>query len=352
MVNKLQSETPGTRELNNLRIRGRIIKRVYDNPGCNITSIIKGKGIPKNSKSLGKRIAELQKTDYFQTLIPWNEKCFYIYLKNDPDFLSFKTFCRIKNNLAILCDSDDFIKNSNVYKEFIGALGVKSLHKTAKHHFRTKPIEYNYKLKRDTDIQEQVLRQLFSTYHRKILLYLRVEDYNKKDPKPCIQLDITRRIEDITEFILKYAEDSTRKIDTLEFEEYVTNYLLPNLKMEHKATKMVLNFAMEDLVAKNKPKRKILRLNDRINAWDKVLATHFDPRNPKYIPSKLTNILKPIMSKDGKPDFLLIDRIVALEQGQNGLIAGNYVIDDFLHNWMNLNPIEIDLCEINKETLA
>lgn len=296
---------------------------------------------------------ELQKTDYFQTLIPWNEKCFYIYLKNDPDFLSFRTFCRIKNDLAILCDNDDFIKNSSVYKELIEALGVESLYKAAKHHFRTRPIEYNYKLKRDTDIQEQVLRELFCTYHLKILLYLRVEDYNKKDLKPCIQLNITRRIEDVTEFILKYFKDFAKKINTPEFEEYAKKYLLPNLKTEHKATKMVLNLAMEDLVAKNaEPKRKIPCVNDRIREWDKMIPTHFDPKNPQYIPSKLTNILKPIMNKDDMPDFLLINRIVALEQGQNGLVAGNYMVDDFTYNWMESNPIEIDLCEINKETLA
>ena len=349
----MQSGTLGKRELNNLWIRGRIVKRIYDNPDCNITFIIKGDGIPKNSKSLRKRIAELQKTDYFQTLIPWHEECFHIYLKNDPDFLSFRTFCRTKNDLSIFCDHDDYIKNSNAYKEFIASLGVESLHKTAKRHFRKMLSDYHYKLKQDKNIRERVLRILFRTYHKKIRLYLRVESYNKKNTKPRISLNIARRMDDITEFIMIYFVDFAKKINTPDFEEYAKEQLLPNLTREYKATEMVLTFAMEDLVAKNmKPKRKIPCLNERVLELNDVIPTHFEQDNPKYIRSRLDNIIQPIMDKNRTPDFSLIDKIVALEQGQNWLVAGNYTIDDLLHNWMKLNPIKPDLDEINKGILA
>ena len=333
----MQSETPSKKELNNLRIRGRIVRRIYDNPDCNITFIIKGKGITKNLKSLRKRIAELQKTDYFQTLIPWHEECFHIYLKNDPDFLSFRTFCRTKNDLSIFCDSNDCIKNSNAYKEFIELLKVESLYRTAKHHFRTIPIEYHYKLKLDKDIQEQVLRKLFSTYHKKILLYLRVEYYNKKHLKPRIQLDITRRIEGVTEFIFKYFEDFAKKIDTPEFEEYVWEQLVPNLDLEHKATEMVLNFAMEDLttIVTHEPKfkRKIRTQTERIDFWQSHLDEYFDPENPRNVPNSIMRVLKPIMKKDETPDFAKMTLIDAVESGRNVLFAENYKTDEFFWQW-------------------
>ena len=213
--------------------------------------------------------------------------------------------------------------------------------------------DYHYKLKQDKNIRERVLRILFRTYHKKIRLYLRVESYNKKNTKPRISLNIARRMDDITEFIMIYFVDFAKKINTPDFEEYAKEQLLPNLTREYKATEMVLTFAMEDLVAKNmKPKRKIPCLNERVLELNDVIPTHFEQDNPKYIRSRLDNIIQPIMDKNRTPDFSLIDKIVALEQGQNWLVAGNYTIDDLLHNWMKLNPIKPDLDEINKGILA
>jgi hypothetical protein len=296
MVNKLQSETLGKRELNNSRIRGRIIKRVYDNLGCNITFIIKGNGIPKNSKSLRKRIAELQKTDYFQALIPWNEECFYIYLKKDPDFLSFRTFCRTKNDLSIFCDHNDYIKNSNAYKEFTNRLGVNHIARLGKDNFKKIPMTYHKGLNPNQDSRDQILRKLLCIYHKKMLIYLREEKYQSRKLDTYVRIDVNARMRNVTLFILEHVEEFAKKIHPYDESEFLkfAKEIAPILDTEHETTSTHLINSMEYLTTitdKSKLKRRVFTLNEQIEFWQFHLDEYFDPENPRNIPNWMIRIL-------------------------------------------------------------
>ncbi|MCH7560144.1 MAG: hypothetical protein IIC67_02040 [Thaumarchaeota archaeon] len=340
--------TISKRELNNLRIMARIVRRIYHNPFCYITFISKDDEIPKNIATVRNFLNKLLDTSYFKSTFLWNKECFYINKFPDPSYLSQRTFLIKKHEMSMFFNSREYLSETNTYKEFTSNLGAKSIIKLAKADFKKKRLVYNNDLNLNQDICEQIFRKLLCIYHIKMLVYIRDEDYELRKARTYVKININARMEDVTRFILNHIEEFAKKISQYnesEFLKYAQN-ITPILDMEYETTSTHLINSTEYLTTisnKSKLKRKVRTLTERIEFWQLYLDAYFDPENPRNVPNWMMRVLRPIMKDDGTPDFAKMTLIDAMESGCDVLFAENYKIEEFLQQWMEKHPLEIEI---------
>lgn len=336
------------RELNNLRITARIIRRIYNNQFCHITFISKGDGIPKNISTVRKFLNKFLNINYFKSTFLWNKECFYINKFPNSSYISQRTFYNLKYKMAIFFDSHKYLSETNAYKEFTNNLGVESIIKLAKDDFKKSRLIYNKDLNLNQDICEQIFRKLLCIYHKKMLVYIRDEDYQIQKTRTYVKININARMENVTRFILNYIEEFAKKISQhteSEFLKYAQN-ISPILDMEYETISTHLINSMEYLTTithKLKLKRKVRTLTERIEFWQSRLDEYYDPENPRNIPNWILRVLRPIMKEDHTPDFAKMIQIAAMESGCDVLFAENYHIEEFFQQWMEKHPLEIEI---------
>jgi len=223
-----------------------------------------------------------------------------------------------------------------VYNEFIDHLRVLSFGKLVKNNFKRRTLEYDNGLNQNRDIRNQIFRKFLCIHHKKMLVYIREENYQSRKARTYVKTNVYARMEDVTRFILKYIPEFATKInqyDELEFLKYAQN-ITPILDVEYETTSEHLINSSEYLtIINNNPKfkRNIRTLTERIEFWQLCLDEYFDPKN---IPHWMMKVLRPIMKSDGTPDFAKMVQIDAMESGCDVLFAENYAIEEFLEQWM------------------
>ena len=346
MLNR--QNTISKRELRNSQIMARIVRCVYDNPFCNITFISKRDGIPENTATVRKFLNKLLDTSYFKSTFRWNNECFYTDKFPHPNYLSERTFFIKKHEMSMFFDSNEYLSKTNAYKEFTNRLGVNHIARLGKDNFKKIPMTYHKGLNPNQDSRDQILRKLLCIYHKKMLIYLREEKYQSRKLDTYVRIDVNARMRNVTLFILEHVEEFAKKIHPYDESEFLkfAKEIAPILDTEHETTSTHLINSMEYLTTitdKSKLKRRVFTLNERIKFWQCNLDEYYDPEHPRNVPNHITRILRPIMKKDGTPDFAKMTQIDAAESGCDVWLVENYNIEEFLQQWSEKHPLEIEL---------
>lgn len=322
---------------------------MYDHQFCTITSISKGNEIPKNIATIRKHLNKLFDTNHIKSLSSWNKEYFYTSKFPNSKYMSQKTFFVKNHEIFDFFDSHKYLSKTDAYKELTDHLRVLSFGKLVKNNFKRRTLEYNHGLNKNQNTCNQIFCKLLCIYHKKMLVYIREENYQSRKVKTYVKTNVYARMEDVTRFILKYIPEFATKINQYnepEFLKYAQN-ITPILDIEHETTSEHLINSSEYLTIINnnsKFKRNICTLTERIEFWQSHFDEYFDPENPRNIPNWMMRIIKPIMKKDGTPDFAKMVQINAAESGCDVLFAENYKIEEFLQQWMEKNPFGIE-CE-------
>ncbi len=336
--------TPSKRELNNLCISKRIKRYVYDHQFCTITSISKGNEIPKNTATIRKHLNKLLDANYIKSLSFWNKEYFYTSKFPNSKYMSQKTFFIKNHEMFDFFDSHKYLPKTDVYKEFVDNLGVLSFGRLVKNNFKRRTLEYNRGLNQNQNTCDQIFRKLLCIYHKKMLVYIRDENYKSQKSKTYVKIDVYTRMQDVTRFILTHVTEFAKQInqyDEDEFLKYAQN-IAPILDVEYETTSEHLINSTEYLTTithKLKLKRKILTLTERIKFWQSHFNEYFTSDYPGNIPYRITRVIKPIMKPDVTPDFAKMIQIAAMESGCDVLFAENYAIEEFLEQWMKKHQL-------------
>lgn len=317
---------------------------MYDHQFCTITSISKGNEIPKNTATVRKHLNKLMDTNHIKNLSSWNKEYFYTSKFSNSKYMSQKIFFVKNHEIFEFFDSHKYLSKTNAYKEFTVHLRVPSFGKLVKNNFKRRTLEYNNSLNQNQDIRNHIFHKLLCIYHKKMLVYIREENYQSRKVKTYVKTNVYARMEDVTRFILKYIPEFATKINQYnepEFLKYTQN-ITPILDVEHETTSEHLINSSEYLtIISNNPKlkRNICTLTERIEFWQFYLDEYFDPKNPQNIPHWMMRVLRPIMKYDYTPDFAKMVQIDAIESGCDVLFAENYAIEEFLEQWIEKYPL-------------